>query len=126
MKTPTNIPSYGTKYSESEFWSKIMKCCAKAGIKLVYVALLLYYALKSPNVSQKDKSIIIGALGYFILPLDVIPDFLPGGYADDLAALLWALKTIWDNITPDIKQSAKMKLSEWFGDYDNSELENLW
>jgi uncharacterized membrane protein YkvA (DUF1232 family) len=70
-----------------------------------------------------DKAKIFGALGYFILPIDLIPDAIPvAGYTDDLAALVWALKTIWNNITPDIQEQAYERLTSWFGYVDKSEL----
>lgn len=82
----------------------------KAGVKVVYAVLLLYYVAIDENVSAGDKAKIYGALGYFILPIDFIPDITPGvGYTDDMAALLWALKAVWDNITPDIERKAKAK-----------------
>ena len=51
---------------------------------MVYTALILYYTLESDKVSLKDKALIVGALGYLISPLDVIPDAIPiAGLGDD-------------------------------------------
>jgi uncharacterized membrane protein YkvA (DUF1232 family) len=94
-----------------------------AGVKVIYAVLLLYYASTSSNISLADRAKIYGALGYFILPLDIIPDAIPvAGYTDDMAALVWALKTIWNNITPDIHEQAYNRLTSWFGYVDKSEL----
>ena len=71
MNKPDNIEKYQGNYSESGFWNKVKKVALKAGAKVIYVALILYYELADPNVSPKEKAIIIGALGYFILPLDL-------------------------------------------------------
>lgn len=91
MNKPDNIEKYQGNYSESGFWNKVKKVALKAGAKVIYVALILYYELADPNVSPKEKAIIIGALGYFILPLDLIPDAIPVlGFSDDLAALVAA------------------------------------
>ena len=99
------------------------KAAKKVGAKAAYTALLLYYASTDKNVPLSDKARIIGALGYFILPLDVLPDLTPIlGYSDDIAALLWALKTVWKNITPEIKDKARKKLSEWYGDSNEKEI----
>ena len=123
MKTPDNIESYGDNYSESKFWDKLATTAKKAGAKVVYLALLLYYVLMSPNVSKGDKTIIIGALGYLILPVDLIPDFIVGlGFTDDAAALIWAYRKISTNITPDIEQQAKAKLADWFGDVEENDI----
>ncbi len=104
-------------YSEQKFWDKLKKFGKKAGSSVVYAVLLLYYTLQKPEVPTKTKTIIIGALGYFILPLDLIPDFAVGvGFTDDLGALGIALLQVAMYIDDDIKLKAKTKLKEWFGD----------
>lgn len=121
--TPRNIEKYQDRYNEKDFAYKLGKAARKAGIKVIYLALVLYYVLKSPSVSKGDKGKIWGALGYFILPIDLIPDFLPvAGYTDDLAALAWAFYSVAKNVTPEIKEQAKSKLHEWFKDYDDTEI----
>lgn len=123
MMTPRNIEKYQDRYNEKDFAYKLGKAARKAGIKVIYLALVLYYVLKSPSVSKGDKGKIWGALGYFILPIDLIPDFLPvAGYTDDLAALAWAFYSVAKNVTPEIKEQAKSKLHEWFKDYDDTEI----
>lgn len=122
---PKNVKlsKYEKEFSEDGLWEKIGSVAKKAGIKVVYYALLLFYALKSENVTMADKALIIGALGYFILPLDAIPDFLiPVGYGDDLA-VMWALIKKLDCIDEQVKSQAQEKLTEWFGDYDKKEIE---
>jgi uncharacterized membrane protein YkvA (DUF1232 family) len=122
-KVLESYDGYKKYYSNDGLWDKIAKVAKAAGVKVVYAALLLYYASMSPNISMADKAKIFGALGYFILPIDLIPDAIPvAGYTDDLAALVWALKTIWNNITPDIQEQAYERLTSWFGYVDKSEL----
>ena len=121
--TPKNIEKYADRYSEQDLLRKITRAARKAGIKVVYLALLLYYVLKSPDVKTADKGKIWGALGYFILPIDLIPDFIPvAGYTDDLAALLWAFYAVAKNVTPEIEAQAKKKLRDWFGEYDDKDI----
>lgn len=120
------IRGYGNNYSDSGLWDKIASVAKKAGQKIIYAVLLLYYVLKSPDVSGKDKSLIIGALGYFILPVDLVPDVIPVvGFTDDLAAILTVLKIVWDNVTPSVRQQAKAKLVSWFGDIDEAEINSV-
>ena len=120
---PKNIEKYQDRYNEQDFVAKVTKAAKKAGIKVIYLALILYYVLKSPKVKMADKGKIWGALGYFILPIDLIPDFIPiAGYTDDLAALLWAFYSVAKNVTPEIESQAKRKLHDWFGDYDEKEI----
>lgn len=123
MKKINDYSSYGCYFSNSGLWNKVKSVAQKAGVKVVYAVLLLYYVTIDENVSAGDKAKIYGALDYFILPIDFIPDITLGvGYADDMAALLWALKAVWDNITPDIERKAKAKLHEWFGTIRESDL----
>lgn len=113
---------YQQYFSVDKLWEKISEVAQKAGVKVIYGALLLFYASMDKNVPLADKAKIYGALGYFILPIDLIPDFLPGGYVDDLGALVWALKTIWDNITPEAHDKAYAKLSGWFPNVNKEDL----
>ncbi len=112
-------------YSDEKFWDKLKKFAKKAGSSVVYAVLLLYYTLQKPEVPKKTKAIIIGALGYFILPVDLLPDMLMGiGFTDDLGALGIALFQVAMYIDDDVKMKAKVKLEDWFGDgVDTSEID---
>ena len=119
--------NYANKFSQSEFVEKIARIAKRAGSKLVYAALILYYTLQSDKVSKSDKAIIIGALGYMISPLDVIPDAIPiAGLTDDLAVLVYVLKKVWTGIDPEILQKAKERLSKWFDEDEIIEAEHLF
>lgn len=112
-----NTDSFISEYSEDSFWDKINKFAQKAGVKVIYSALLLYYALQNPNIPTKIKTIILGALGYFISPIDVIPDIMPVvGYTDDFGVLLAALAIVAFYIDEESKQKAKAKIIDWFGE----------
>jgi uncharacterized membrane protein YkvA (DUF1232 family) len=126
MELP-DFMNYANKFSQSEFVEKISRIAKRAGAKLVYAALILYYTLQSDKVSKADKAIIIGALGYMISPLDVIPDAIPiAGLTDDLAVLLYVLKKVWTGVDPDIIASAQEKLSKWFDEDEINEIQNLF
>ena len=126
MELP-DFMSYANKFSQSEFAEKISRIAKRAGSKLVYAALILYYTLQSDKVSKADKAIIIGALGYMISPLDVIPDAIPiAGLTDDLAVLLYVLKKVWTGIDPEIIAQAREKLSKWFDEEEINEIQNLF
>lgn len=104
--------SYKDKFSNSKFVEKIQRVAKRAGAKLVYVALILFYTLQSDKVSLKDKAMIVGALGYLISPLDVVPDAIPiAGLGDDLVVLLYVLHKIWGEVSEDVKDKAKAKLA---------------
>ncbi len=113
-KINEHIADYSNNYSESNFWEKLHRVATKVGKQLLSVVLSLYYVLVSGNVSVKHKTLIIGALGYFILPIDLLPDAIAGiGYADDLTALLTVYNAVKCNITPDISMQVENKLKEW-------------
>ena len=124
--TPEELTKYQNHYTENDFWLKLGTLAKKAGVKLTYYALTLYYTLTDPNTPTKYKAVIAGALGYMILPLDLVPDFLPfAGLADDWAALIAAVTYVASAITPAIKARAREKTEEWFGPIVDSQLGNL-
>jgi uncharacterized membrane protein YkvA (DUF1232 family) len=126
MELP-DFMSYANKFSQSEFVEKISRIAKRAGSKLVYAALILYYTLQSDRVSKTDKAIIIGALGYMISPLDVIPDAIPiAGLTDDFAVLMYVLKKVWTDIDPTIIEQAKEKLSKWFDEEEICEVTDIF
>lgn len=119
-----DIRKYQNHYSESGLLGKLSKVAKKAGQKVVYAVMLLYYVIQSPEISKGDKATIIGALGYFILPLDLLPDFIPlVGFTDDLSAILLALHAVWKNITPDVKAKASAKVSGIFSDFNQEKID---
>lgn len=114
---PANIEKYESHYSESSLWEKIKKIARKVGREVVYHALLLYYALDSPSMTLKDRAMVLGALGYLILPADLIPDFLPVvGYTDDAAALYAVLKNLGKVVDDMVKAKARAKTVELLGE----------
>jgi len=125
MELP-DFMSYANKFSQSDFTEKIAHIAKRAGAKLVYAALILFYTLQSDKISATNKAMIIGALGYLISPLDVVPDAIPiAGLADDLGVLIFVLKKVWTDIDPSIQAKAKEKLSKWFDEDEISEIDDL-
>lgn len=94
---------------------------------MVYAALLLFYTLQSDQIPLKDKAIIIGALGYLISPLDVVPDAIPiAGLGDDLAVLIFVLQKVWGDVSEDVKEKAQNKLRDWFDEDEIAEINDLF
>lgn len=109
------INGFGKEYSEDGFWSKIKQFAKVAGIEVIGKALQLYYTFQNSNTPAWAKTVIIGALGYFISPIDAIPDITPViGYVDDVGVLTAAIATVSTYITDDIKEKALSKVNEWF------------
>ena len=106
--TIDNAPQFKRHYNEDGLWAKLKKYASRWGDKLLYPAMLLYCLMKSPNVSFRDKTIIAGALGYLILPLDAVPDFIPMlGIVDDISAIMLTLMTLNKSLTPEIRDEAR-------------------
>lgn len=125
MELP-DFQKYKDRFSDSGFLEKIGRIAKRAGVKLVYTALLLYYILGSDKISIKDKAVIIGALGYLISPLDVIPDAIPiAGLGDDLTVLVFVLGKIWTSVDDDVKAKAKAKLLQWFEEEETDGLDDM-
>ena len=113
--------AYKDRFSNSGFVEKISRIAKRAGVKLVYAALILYYTLENPKVSIK------GALGYLISPLDVMPDAIPiAGLSDDLAVLIYVLHRVWGDVSEEVKAKAKAKLSQWFDDDEIVDAEEVF
>ena len=126
MELP-DFMSYSNKFTQNGFVEKISTIAKRAGAKLIYAALSLYYTLDSKQVPLKDKAIIIGALGYLISPLDVMPDAIPiVGLGDDLAVLIYVLKKVWGEVSEEVKEKAKAKLNQWFDADEIKEIDSLF
>lgn len=120
------IKKYISNFSEIKLWDKLKNYARQAGLKAVYMVLLLFYAFKRKETPAWARSIITGVLGYFIAPIDIIPDLGPIiGYTDDIGMLSFGLVTIAAYINKDVREKARGKLSSWFGEYDPKELEEV-
>ena len=106
---------YTDDFSDGKFWDKIKEVAKKIGLKTTSYALILYYVLQKKEVPFKDKMLITGCLGYFILPIDLIPDFIPiAGYTDDVAGMIFAIRKCMDYVDDERKQNVSSKLVAWF------------
>ncbi len=110
------MAEFKNAYSPSKLMEKIKASAKKAGVKVVYYVLILYYALTKGNIPLKDRILVIAALGYFISPFDFIPDFLMAGLLDDMSILAFVASRVSSSIDDDVKKMAKEKLREWFGE----------
>ncbi|MBS0265607.1 MAG: DUF1232 domain-containing protein [Planctomycetes bacterium] len=106
----------GTAVAESSYLGKVLKHARRAGREVVRRVLVLYYAFNDPDVPAWAKGTIAAAMGYFLFPLDAIPDFAPFvGYADDLGAIMLALAAVASCIKPEHRAQAQAKTDAWFG-----------
>ena len=110
------IEKYGRKYSDNGFKDKIRRVTKSVGREALMKIMTLYYVLKSEDVALVEKAKICAALGYFIVPMDIVGDFVPFvGYADDLMAIAWALNSVRAKVTPEIERLAEEQVTRLLG-----------
>ena len=113
----TTIRGKEKHYSPDKFLNKVKKYGTNMGFKALYSVAILYCALKSPDLPKEHKLMILGVLGYFVLPIDLIADMLPAvGLADDIVIITKAVSVIYSSITDEMKEEAHEVLKKIFGD----------
>jgi uncharacterized membrane protein YkvA (DUF1232 family) len=96
------------------FWPKLAGNLAR--IPFAEEALAAWYCAFDPATPTKVKGTLIAALAYFILPFDVIPDFLLAlGFTDDLAVLMTAMAMVRGSIRQEHRDKARAKIAELQG-----------
>ena len=111
-----NVEKYSDSYSEDGLWNKISGNLKKVGAGLIYEVLQLFYVAQNPNVPMKIRAAMVAPLGYFISPVDLIPDLTPVvGYTDDAAVIAMAIAFAHAYIDDDIRNKAKDKIRMLFG-----------
>lgn len=94
---------------ERDFWQKLKATCRK--IPFIDDLIAIYYCAMDPTTPLQVKAILFGALAYFVVPTDLIPDFLIGlGFVDDAGVLYAAVRAVLPHIKPDHRSRAKEAL----------------
>ncbi len=112
-ETPFQIqsPAAARWYSGPALWRTLGRVAVAAGRQTLTTALVLFYCLKDHDTPAWARGVIVGALGYLILPLDMVPDLIPGaGYGDDWGAIVVALATVAAYIKDDHKARARVQV----------------
>lgn len=94
---------FRSHYSDSAFHRKLGGLTNSLRENVV----LLFLLLSDPDTPPWIRVLSVGVLGYVIFPFDLVPDFLPLGYADDLAAVTSVLLSISQHISPELRQRSK-------------------
>lgn len=114
-QSTAEVRDYAPQYSNTRFWTKVSRVAKRAGYELLEKALWLHYAAQRPETPRWARVTAYGALGYFILPMDAIPDWLFGfGLTDDLSALTLAVVALSQYINDDVRRRTAHKLDQWF------------
>lgn len=102
-----------SNYNEPAFWEKIGKLPRTISKEVIEKAVVLYVLLTEEDVPLWAKTSIVATLGYFVCPFDLIPDFLPGGFVDDLAAMAALVAELTIYVTPSVRRQVKDRLPNW-------------
>src|SRR5262245_40911462 len=96
---------------ERDFWQKLKAVCRK--IPFIDDLTSVYYCAIDPATPLQVKAILFGALAYFVLPFDIVPDFIAFfGFGDDAAVLYAAIRTVLPHIKPNHREQAREALDK--------------
>jgi uncharacterized membrane protein YkvA (DUF1232 family) len=91
------------------FWVKFKRVAAK--LPFAEDLLSAYYCAFDRQTPRHVQAALLGAIAYFILPFDFIPDMLPVlGFTDDAAVLATAIRLVAAHITPEHREAARNRL----------------
>jgi uncharacterized membrane protein YkvA (DUF1232 family) len=118
-----NLNKFRSYFSPVKLFEKVKGLFNHLGVQFIYTVLLMYFAFRDKGTPLWAKKIIIGVLGYFIAPIDAIPDLTPlVGYTDDLGLLSFGLVAIASYINSDVKQKARAKIYTIFNSVSEQDL----
>lgn len=104
---------------KSEFWGKVKKCASK--IPFLDEVVALWFCTRDPKTPKRVRSAVFASLAYFILPTDLIADFVPGiGYMDDAMVIGRTLKSVHDHVTDEHRKLARQHIDMRLGVSDGA------
>lgn len=97
------------KVMRSAFWEKLRRFAGKVPFAEDLAA--AWYCAKDPRTPMRVRGTLVAALTYFVLPTDVIPDFILGlGFSDDMTVLMIAYSLVSNHVQPRHYRAAKRAL----------------
>lgn len=109
MGLPTVIEQAAPRLDEASFWTKLKRVVCRIAFAEDLVA--AYYCALDRDTPAYVRAVLVGALAYFVLPTDVVPDFLAGiGYTDDASVLAAAIAAVGRHLEPRHRAQARRTL----------------
>jgi uncharacterized membrane protein YkvA (DUF1232 family) len=97
------------------FWRKLKRVATS--LPFIEDLLAAYYCAFDRNTPLQVKAMLVGALAYFVLPFDAVPDVMPLlGFTDDAAVLATAIKLVADHLRPEHREAARRALARGLKD----------
>jgi uncharacterized membrane protein YkvA (DUF1232 family) len=107
---------FAENFDDKGFWSKVTDVVRSAGEAVITEAFKAYFVAQASTTPGWAKAVLYGALAYFVLPLDAIPDAVPlVGFSDDISALGAALLATEAHATEETDRQAKDAARRLFG-----------
>ena len=116
MKPLKKLESYSKYFDEKKLFKKLKSVAGTLSANMLFYILVLFYLISDNDVPFKTRMIFVAALGYLILPTDMISDFIPGlGFTDDAALITFAVTQASNYVTPEIQEKALAALEKIAG-----------
>ena len=128
MSKEEKLSGYDKYYDEEKFLRKLKKLIFRLGEEVVVRILMLWFLLGSGKVPIKTRLLIVAALGYLVMPADLVSDFIPAlGFTDDVAFLTYAFNQTSRYMDEKIREKAEEKFQSWMTSNEkNQQTENLF
>ena len=113
MDTPSNDTPYSqTPPDEKAFLRKLARALGR--VPFAEDLLAAYYCALDPQTPTRVRGMIFGAVAYFILPFDLVPDMILGlGFTDDASVIAAVIAMLSTHLRPDDRARARTKLDEF-------------
>jgi uncharacterized membrane protein YkvA (DUF1232 family) len=116
QKSAFNLFGFGDKVAgEDEVRANFWRTARRAALRLPLMeeVVAAYYCALDKKTPLRAKATLLAALGYFVLPIDAVPDFMLGlGFTDDIAVLVAAITAVRAHITPAHRLAARETIAD--------------
>jgi len=108
------LPVASEPPEEERFWKKLKRVLSRVPFAEDLVA--AYYCAIDPETPGYVRAVLLGAVAYFVLPIDMIPDVLAGlGFTDDASVIAAAVAAVGRHLQPQHRRRAKLALEQIAG-----------
>ncbi|HRY24855.1 MAG TPA: YkvA family protein [Geminicoccaceae bacterium] len=110
----TTLPVVRQPPDERQFWRKLTRVLAAIPFAEDLVA--AWFCARDPATPGYVRAVLFGAIAYFLMPVDLVADYLVGvGFTDDAAVIAMVLSTLGSNIAPAHREAARRRLADLRG-----------